>query len=47
MDKNMTAKNTASYSLTAKAKHNGYQYYCKVGNAVGSTKTNTVTLTVK
>ncbi|MBR3556155.1 MAG: immunoglobulin domain-containing protein [Oscillospiraceae bacterium] len=38
---------TASYSLTTAAKHNGYQYRCKVTNSVGSVYSNTVTLTVK
>ena len=37
---------TATYSLTAEARHNGYQYRCKVTNTVGSVYSNTVTLTV-
>ena len=37
---------TATYSLTAEARHNGYQYRCKVTNAAGSVYSNTVTLTV-
>ena len=37
---------TASYSLTAEARHNGYQYRCKVTNRVGSTYTQIRTLTV-
>jgi hypothetical protein len=37
---------TATYSLTAEARHNGYQYRCEVSNAVGFVCTNTVTLTV-
>jgi hypothetical protein len=36
----------ASYSLTAQERHNGYKYRCVVSNAVGSVKSNTVTLTV-
>ena len=37
---------TATYSLTAEARHNGYQYYCKVTNASGSVNSATVTLNV-
>ena len=37
---------TATYSLTADARHNGYQYRCLVKNASGEVYTNTVTLTV-
>ena len=37
---------TATYSLTAEARHNGYQYRCLVSNATNSVYTNTVTLTV-
>ena len=37
---------TANYSLTAEARHNGYQYRCKVTNTAGSIYSNTVTLTV-
>jgi hypothetical protein len=37
---------TATYSLTAEARHNGYQYRCLVKNASGEVYTNTVTLTV-
>ncbi|MBR3555847.1 MAG: immunoglobulin domain-containing protein, partial [Oscillospiraceae bacterium] len=37
---------TSTYSLTAAARHNGYQYRCKVTNAAGSVYSNTVTLTV-
>ena len=38
---------TAAYTLTAQARHNGYQYRCRITNAAGSTYTKTVTLTVK
>ena len=37
---------TATYSLTAQAKHNGYQYRCKVKNAAGTTISSAVALTV-
>ena len=37
---------TASYSLTARTRHNGYQYRCKVTNLLGTVYTNTVTLKV-
>ena len=37
---------TSTYSLTAEARHNGYQYRCLVKNAAGSVYTNIVTLTV-
>ena len=37
---------TSTYKLTAAAKHNGYQYRCKVTNSAGSVYSNTVTLTV-
>ena len=37
---------TSTYKLTAEARHNGYQYRCKVTNAAGSVYSNTVTLTV-
>ena len=37
---------TATYSLTAKARHDGYQYRCKVTNAKGSVYTPARTLTV-
>ena len=50
---NETAWNTvtvngtsASYTLTAAARHNGYKYRCKVSNASGSAYSNAVTLTV-
>ncbi len=38
---------TASYSLTARARHNGYQYRLKITNALGYVYTKVVTLTVK
>ena len=38
---------TATYSLTAKARHNGYQYRCKVTNLKGSVYSGIVTLVVK
>ena len=38
---------TASYSLTTKARHNGYQYRCKITNPMGNVYTKVVTLTVK
>ncbi len=37
---------TASYSLTAAARHNGYQYRCEVSNNAGSVTSKAVTLTV-
>ena len=37
---------TATYSLTAAARHNGYQYRCRVMNPAGYVYTKTVTLTV-
>ena len=36
----------ATYTLTAAARHNGYQYRCKVTNAAGSVYSKTVKLTV-
>lgn len=38
---------TSSYSLTALARHDGYQYYCKVTNAAGSVASPVATLTVE
>ena len=38
---------TASYSLTTAARHNGYQYRCRVTNKVTYTYSKTVTLKVK
>lgn len=38
---------SATYTLTAEARHNGYKYYCKVSNSAGSVLSNTVTLTVQ
>ena len=38
---------TATYSLTAQARHNGYQYRCKISNAAGSVTSSAVTLTVQ
>ena len=40
------AGKTATYSLTVAARHNGYQYRCKVTNPMGGVYTKTVTLTV-
>ena len=37
---------SATYSLTAQARHNGYQYRCKVTNSAGSVYSNIATLTV-
>ena len=37
---------TATYTLTAKARHNGYQYYCVVSNSAGSASSEIATLTV-
>ena len=37
---------TASYSLTVKAKHNGYQYYCEITDGVFTAESAIVTLTV-
>ncbi|MBQ4424365.1 MAG: hypothetical protein II882_01320 [Lachnospiraceae bacterium] len=37
---------TAKYTLTTKAKHNGYEYRCKITNSAGSLKSDIVTLTV-
>ena len=38
---------SASYSLTVKARHNGYIYRCKVSNKAGTTITKTAKLTVQ
>ena len=38
---------TASYSLTAAERHNGYQYRCLVSNRAGSVYSEMATLTVK
>ena len=38
---------TANYTLSAQARHNGYQYRCKVTNPMGYVYTKIVTLTVK
>ena len=38
---------TASYSLTTAERHNGYQYYCKLTDADGTSETRAVTLKVK
>lgn len=38
---------SATYSLTTEARHNGYQYRCKLTNNIGTVYTNIVTLTVK
>lgn len=38
---------SASYVLTAKARHNGYKYRCQVKNAKGSVYTAAVKLTVR
>lgn len=37
---------TANYSLSTAARHDGYQYYCKVTNAAGSVASPVATLTV-
>ena len=37
---------SATYTLTAMPRHNGYKYRCKVSNASGDVFTNIVTLTV-
>ena len=37
---------TATYSLTAAKRHNGYQYRCKITNPQGNVTSKTVTLTV-
>ena len=37
---------TAAYTLTAAARHDGYQYRCRVKNAAGSVNSKTATLTV-
>ena len=37
---------SASYSLTAAARHNGYSYRCKVSNAAGSVESDIATLTI-
>ena len=42
-----TSGKTSTYKLTTAAKHNGYQYRCKVTNSSGSVYSGTVTLTVK
>ena len=38
---------SATYTLTAQARHNGYTYRCVVKNAAGSVASSNVTLTVK
>ena len=38
---------SATYTLTAEARHNGYIYRCRITNAKGSTYTKAVTLTVE
>ena len=38
---------SATYTLTAAARHNGYKYKCEVKNAVGSVTSSAATLTVK
>nr|MBQ6241610.1 immunoglobulin domain-containing protein [Lachnospiraceae bacterium] len=38
---------SATYKVTAQARHNGYQYKCKITNIAGSVITNVVKLTVK
>ncbi len=45
---NVTAASgkTASYSFTTAARHNGYQYRCKVTNSGGTVTSKAVTLTV-
>ena len=37
---------TASYSLTVKERHDGYQYFCRVTNAAGTVDSKAVKLTV-
>ncbi len=37
---------SATYTLTAQARHNGYKYYCEVTNGGTSVVSNVVTLTV-
>ena len=37
---------SASYTVTAEARHNGYSYRCKVSNAAGSVTSSAATLTV-
>ena len=37
---------TANYTITAEARHNGYQYRCRVTNGVDTVYSDTVTLTV-
>ncbi len=37
---------TATYSLTAQARHNGYKYRCTVSNAIGSVMSDIATLTM-
>ncbi len=41
-----TGGKSAVYSLTAQAKHNGYQYKCVVSDGVGTAESDIVTLTV-
>ena len=38
---------SATYTLTAQARHNGYTYHCVVSNSDGEATSNTATLTVK
>ena len=42
-----STKTTATYSLTAKETHNGYQYKCLVSNDAGSVWSDVAVLTVK
>ena len=45
--KKLSGRTASQLTFTAKAKHNGYQYRCKVMNATSYVYTNAVTLTVK
>ena len=43
---NTNSAKTATLSITTTAKQNGYQFYCAVTNAAGTTNSNAATLTI-
>ncbi len=44
---NVSGATASTYSFTAQASHNGYQYRCRVTNSCGTATSNAATLTVK